>query len=146
MEFDLVFLDVNLPDGLGTDLLKENAFPAHAAVIVMTAEADMSGAVTALRLGAADYLAKPFELGELPLVVNRARKARQSARADEHRRESVTNAPARFSSSAPRSPPLEKQPGKNLRRQTAVCNNESAAQSSSKAKPAPANHRRPLAA
>jgi len=86
-EFDLVFLDVNLPDGLGTDLLKENVFPAHTAVIVMTADADMSGAVNALRLGAVDYLAKPFEMGELPLVVNRARRARQSERADEYRRE-----------------------------------------------------------
>src|SRR5271163_316671 len=86
-EFDLVFLDVNLPGGLGTDLLKEGIFPAHTAVIVMTAEADLAGAVAALRLGAADYLAKPFEVGELPLVVARARRARQSARAEEHRRE-----------------------------------------------------------
>jgi two-component system, NtrC family, response regulator AtoC len=85
-EFDLVFLDVNLPDGLGTDLLKEGIFPAHTAVIVMTAEADMAGAVAALRLGAVDYLAKPFEVGELPLVAARARRARQSARVEEHRR------------------------------------------------------------
>src|ERR1700677_1042027 len=59
-EFDLVFLDVNLPDGLGTDLLKDGIFPAHTGVIVMTADADMAGAIAALRFGAADYLAKPF--------------------------------------------------------------------------------------
>ena len=88
-EYDLVFLDVNLPDGAGTDLLKENAFPAHTAVVVMTAEAGVEGAVEALRLGAVDYLAKPFEVAELPLVASRARKAKQSARADEHERESA---------------------------------------------------------
>jgi DNA-binding NtrC family response regulator len=109
--FDLVFLDVNLPDGLGTDLLKEGVFPANSAVIVMTAEADMSGAVAALRLGAVDYLAKPFELGELPLVVNRARRARQSARADEHRREAAEQSSEIFffgSSLAPLEKQLEK--------------------------------------
>ena len=88
-EFDLVFLDVNLPDGLGTDLLKESVFSPHTAVVIMTAEADMAGAIEALRMGAVDYLAKPFEVGELPLVVGRARRAKQTARVDEHRREGV---------------------------------------------------------
>ena len=73
-------------------MLKAGIFPAHTGVIVMTAEADMAGAVTALRLGAADYLAKPFEVGELPLVATRARRARQSARVEEHRREGVERA------------------------------------------------------
>ena len=36
MSFDFALLDVNLPDGLGTDLLKEKAFPADTAVIVIT--------------------------------------------------------------------------------------------------------------
>ena len=85
-QFDFVFLDVNLPDGLGTDLLKSGTFPASA-VIVMTAEAGVAGAVEAMRLGAVDYLAKPFDPGELPLVLNRARRSRQSARMEEQRRE-----------------------------------------------------------
>jgi two-component system, NtrC family, response regulator AtoC len=88
-EFDFVFLDVNLPDGLGTDLLKEGLFPAHSAVIVMTAEAGVTGAVEAIRLGAVDYLAKPFEPAELPLVLARARRTRQTARVEEHRRENT---------------------------------------------------------
>ncbi len=88
-EFDFALLDVNLPDGLGTDLLKENVFPKHTAVIVMTAEAGVQGAVEAMRLGALDYLAKPFDPGELPLVLSRARRTRESVRAEEHRREST---------------------------------------------------------
>ena len=84
--FDFVFLDINLPDGLGTDLLREKVFSETTGVIVMTAEAGVKGAVEALRLGAIDYLAKPFETDELPLVLTRARRVREAARIEEHRR------------------------------------------------------------
>ncbi len=106
--FDLVFLDVNLPDGLGTDLLREGVFPPHTAVIIMTAEADMAGAVEAIRMGAVDYLAKPFEVGELPLVVGRARRSKQSARVDEHRRAGAERSGEMFFFGASLAP-LEKQ-------------------------------------
>jgi DNA-binding NtrC family response regulator len=86
LEFDFVLLDVHLPDGLGTDLLKAKCFPANTGVIVMTGDGGVAGAVEAMRLGALDYLAKPFAVEELPLVLERARRARQSARLDEHRR------------------------------------------------------------
>jgi DNA-binding NtrC family response regulator len=84
--FGLVLLDVNLPDGAGTDLLRENAFPPATSVVVMTAQGGVAVAVEAMRLGAADFLAKPFDLSELPLVVARAQRGRQSARLEEHRR------------------------------------------------------------
>jgi DNA-binding NtrC family response regulator len=84
--FDFVLLDVNLPDGQGTDLLKSRAFPAGTGVIIMTAQGGVTGAVEAIRLGALDYLVKPLEPGELPLVLARARRTRQSVRLDEHRR------------------------------------------------------------
>ena len=86
--FALVFLDVNLPDGRGPDLLRDKVFPEGTSVIVMTAEAGVAGAVEALRLGAADYLAKPFSPDEVPLVAARVRRTRQSERVEEHRRES----------------------------------------------------------
>ena len=78
---------MNLPDGLGTELLQTKVFPAATSIIVMTAHGGVAGAVEAMRLGAADYLVKPFEAEEVPLVIERARRARQSARAEEHRRE-----------------------------------------------------------
>jgi DNA-binding NtrC family response regulator len=84
--FDFVLLDVNLPDGRGTSLLESKQFPANTGVIVMTAEGGVANAVTAIKLGAVDYLVKPFEIEELSLVIARARKSRQSARLDEHRR------------------------------------------------------------
>jgi two-component system response regulator AtoC len=85
--FDFVLLDVNLPDGCGTDLLKEGLFQAGTAVIVMTATGAVAGAVAAMRLGAIDYLVKPFDPAELALVLDRARRTRQSLRVEEHRRE-----------------------------------------------------------
>jgi glutamine cyclotransferase/ActR/RegA family two-component response regulator len=84
--FDFALLDVNLPDGLGTDLLKGKFFSANTGVIVMTAEGGITGAVDAMRLGALEYLVKPFDLAELPLVIGRAQQAKQAARLDEHRR------------------------------------------------------------
>ena len=85
--FDLALLDVNLPDGRGTDLLQEKLFPMSTGVVVMTATGAVTGAVEAMRLGAVDYLVKPFDPAELPLVLERARRARQAARIEEHRRD-----------------------------------------------------------
>lgn len=96
LTFDFVLLDVNLPDGRGTDLLKEKAFSAHTGVIVMTADGAVSGAVEAIRLGALDYLVKPFDPAELPLVITRARRARQTARLDEHRRSDANKSGSDF--------------------------------------------------
>ncbi len=86
LSFDFVLLDVNLPDGCGTDLLKEKVFSPSTGVIVITAHAGVPGAVEAMRLGAVDYLAKPFDPVELPVVIERARRARQAVRLEEHRR------------------------------------------------------------
>ncbi len=86
LSFDFVLLDVNLPDGRGTELLKEKGVPADLGTIVMTAEGGVHGAVEAMRLGALDYLVKPFDLAELPLVIGRARQTQQAVRLDEHRR------------------------------------------------------------
>ena len=94
--FDFVLLDVNLPDGLGTALLKEKLIPASTGAIVMTADGGVSGAVEAMRLGALDYLVKPFDPAELPLVIARARRARQSARLDEHRRSDARHSGENF--------------------------------------------------
>lgn len=90
MSFDGALIDVNLPDGLGTDLLREKAFSADTSVVVMTAHGAIGGAVEAIQLGAVDYLVKPFEAEQLPLVLARARRARQAARAEEHRRDDTT--------------------------------------------------------
>jgi DNA-binding NtrC family response regulator len=91
LSFELALIDVNLPDGRGTDLLQEKRFSATTAVIVMTAEGGVSGAVEAIRAGAADYLVKPFDPEELPLRIAQVRRSRQARRADEFRRTQETD-------------------------------------------------------
>ena len=86
LPYDVALLDVNLPDGRGTDLLRDKVFPATTTVLVMTAEGGVAGAVEAVRGGAADYLVKPFDPEELPLRLAQARKTLHAKRADEFRR------------------------------------------------------------
>ena len=71
--FDLVVLDRRLPDGDGLQYLPEVRAALPGAVVVMvTAHGDISSAVEAIRLGAADYLAKPIELTDLLFKARRA--------------------------------------------------------------------------
>ncbi len=86
LPFDFALLDVNLPDGLGTDLLSEGVFSPNTAVVVCTAEGGVQGAVEAIKNGAQDYLLKPVDPAVLPLVLHRAKASRQSARLAEHER------------------------------------------------------------
>ena len=86
LSFDYVLIDVNLPDGTGTDLLRDGVFGTSAGVIVMTAMGGVAGAVAAMKLGALDYLTKPFEPEALALTLARARQQRQAVRVAEHRR------------------------------------------------------------
>ncbi len=71
--FDLVVLDRRLPDGDGLQYLPELRAALPGAVVVMvTAHGDIASAVEAIRLGAADYLAKPIELTDLLFKARRA--------------------------------------------------------------------------
>ena len=112
LSFDFILLDVNLPDGSGLDLLRQNLVPHNSAVIVMTADGGVAGAVEAMRLGALDYLVKPFEAAQLPLLMERARRSRHLARLDEHWRGTVQSGADFFFGSA--LAPLQRQMEKIL--------------------------------
>ena len=67
---DLILLDMKLPDIDGTRVLeyiREKKVAAR--VIVMTGYSTLSNAVEAMKLGAADYLSKPFSEDELLQVI-----------------------------------------------------------------------------
>jgi DNA-binding NtrC family response regulator len=72
-EWDLVVLDHRLPDGTGLGLLEEQKRAgSKAAFVMMTAYSSTQDAVRAIKIGAADYLLKPFDLDELVLVAGAA--------------------------------------------------------------------------
>ena len=84
--FDYALVDIQLPDGEGLELLREGAFPETTSVVIMTAEGGVQRAVDAMQLGAADFLAKPFDHEELPIIFRRCQLQEQSVRLLEHRR------------------------------------------------------------
>lgn len=63
--FDLLILDVNLPDGNGLDFLRTLRRDHAAPVILLTANDLETDIVTGLELGADDYITKPFDSKEL---------------------------------------------------------------------------------
>lgn len=70
-DFDLLLLDLNLPDGDGLAYLEElRGTPMETPAIVITADASLNNAVRAMKLGALDYLVKPFSESRLVTTVN----------------------------------------------------------------------------
>jgi two-component system response regulator AtoC len=70
---DLTITDLRLPDGNGLELLKKWRFEhPEMPVILITAHGAIDSAITALRLGAFDYLQKPFDMKDLVAAVRRA--------------------------------------------------------------------------
>ena len=68
--YDLLILDVNLPDGNGLDLLREVKQQYGISVILLTANDLETDVVVGLELGADDYITKPFSLAILRARVN----------------------------------------------------------------------------
>lgn len=68
--FDLLILDINLPDGSGLELLREVRKSSTVPVILLTANDMEMDIVTGLESGADDYITKPFSLAILRARVN----------------------------------------------------------------------------
>ena len=72
-KFDLIATDLIMPGISGMDVLKEvMATKVNTPVLVMTAFGSVQTAVEAIRIGAFDYLTKPFNLDELTIVLDKA--------------------------------------------------------------------------
>ena len=64
--FDIILLDIMLPDGDGRDFLRFlRASNNNVPVIVMTARSEISDRVDLLDIGADDYIVKPFDFAEI---------------------------------------------------------------------------------
>lgn len=74
-EFDLVISDLRLPEAPGTEMITA---VAPTPVLIMTSYASMKSAVDAMKLGAVDYIAKPFDHDEMVRTVSNILKDRQT--------------------------------------------------------------------
>lgn len=76
-EFDVVLLDIRLPGMSGMEVLREIWLNHHnIATIMMTAVNDVDTAVEAMKLGASDYIVKPFELDKVDASMRTAFEAK----------------------------------------------------------------------
>jgi len=76
-KFDIALLDIRLPDGNGIDLLREfRHTDPNMGIIMMTGYAEVDTAVDAIRLGADDFLKKPFDFDELLIRIEELIKKR----------------------------------------------------------------------
>ena len=71
--FDVVLLDMRLPDGSGLDLLAQlQELAPEVQIIIITGHGEVDNAVQAMKMGAYDYIGKPFDLDRLALVMEKA--------------------------------------------------------------------------
>jgi len=76
--FDLVITDLKMPKASGIDLLKSiKDISPDTVVVIITAFGTTESAVEAIKLGAFDYIQKPFKMDEISLVVNNALEKRK---------------------------------------------------------------------
>src|SRR5262245_34437766 len=79
-EYAAIILDKNLPDGSGVELLRDvKASRPGVEVLIVTGYASMESALEALRLGAFDYILKPFDVGAVTHRVKMALERRRMA-------------------------------------------------------------------
>ncbi len=76
-DFDVIVLDVRLPDGNGLELLEHfrDTLP-DVEIIMITGYSEVADAVEAMKMGAYDYITKPFSLDRMNIVIERAYQRR----------------------------------------------------------------------
>lgn len=75
---DVILLDIRMPGQSGIEVLEWlNAELPHIPVVMMSAFDDTKDAVTAIKMGAVDYLSKPFDVDELILLLEETGKRKQ---------------------------------------------------------------------
>jgi two-component system response regulator AtoC len=91
-QFDLVFLDENLPDGPGSKLMRKVLREQQPApfIIMMSGFATLHGAIECMREGAFDYLLKPFSLEQVDVALERAESYDQLMQVNAYYREELS--------------------------------------------------------
>jgi DNA-binding response OmpR family regulator len=69
--YDCIILDIGLPDGNGLDIIREmKANKSTGGILIISAKSSLDDKVTGLKMGADDYLIKPFHFAELSARIN----------------------------------------------------------------------------
>jgi DNA-binding NtrC family response regulator len=77
-QFDLMLLDLRLPDGDGLKFLEQiSTIPERPLVVMVTGFGSVESAVACMRAGAFDYLLKPFSPGQIDVILRKAQSYRQ---------------------------------------------------------------------
>ena len=83
--FDLAIVDVRLPDGEGTDLLRDlQNRPQKPLVVVISGFGSVEAAINCIRAGAFDYLIKPFTFDQLEITLRKAENFIQLLKVNQH--------------------------------------------------------------
>ena len=85
--FDLLLLDLMLPDGDGLSICGEVRKQMDLPIIMLTARGDPMDRVVGLEVGADDYLPKPFEPRELLARIRAVLRRRHNSTGDHHKRQ-----------------------------------------------------------
>lgn len=95
--FDVALLDLHLPDGSGVELLGQlKACQPEIEALMLTGHGSVETAIQALKLGAYDYLAKPFHLPELEIHIQKAYEKVRLARRERQWVEKIRYESPRF--------------------------------------------------
>ncbi|MCD6441334.1 MAG: sigma-54-dependent Fis family transcriptional regulator [Candidatus Marinimicrobia bacterium] len=71
-EPDIILLDINLPGMSGFEFLKiVKTEYAHIPIVMITSNTDIDSAIKAMKMGASDYIQKPFNVDELSLIIDK---------------------------------------------------------------------------
>ena len=77
-DLSIAIMDIRMPEKDGLDVLREiKETGCQTPIIIMTAQGTMKNAVEAMKHGAFDYITKPFDIGELEILVDRALEYRK---------------------------------------------------------------------
>jgi len=76
-DFDIAFLDIRMPGATGLEILERlQTEPTDTSIVIITAQSTFESAVEAMKLGALDYLSKPFTLAEVQTLTEKTLRSR----------------------------------------------------------------------
>ena len=86
-EFDLIISDLRLPGRPGTDLIE---LAPNQPVLIMTSYASLRSAVDSMKMGAIDYIAKPFDHDEMLIAISQILEKQESRPNSEDQKKDIT--------------------------------------------------------